>query len=196
MLRGLTKNEEDDVVGCTASVCGYGVWAGEPAGCKHQRHWRFRSRDSRGYRALVSYRYLLTPRSGLELNYGFTQNSPVYTIPGTLKNTVHARQQEISAAYVFSMTFKRYSPFLEAGPGVMFFSPIHDFGSNILDTKRTTTIGGVFGGGVAYELSPSFDIRAEYRGFVGKTPNFGIDDFSTNRYRVISSPSIGVAYHF
>ena len=146
--------------------------------------------------ALVSYRYLLTPRSGLELNYGFTQNSPVYTIPGTLKNTVHARQQEISAAYVFSMTFKRYSPFLEAGPGVMFFSPIHDFGSNILDTKRTTTIGGVFGGGVAYELSPSFDIRAEYRGFVGKTPNFGIDDFSTNRYRVISSPSIGVAYHF
>jgi len=152
------------------------------------------SNDTLG--ALVSYRYLLTPRSGLEVNYGFTQNTPVYTIPGTLQNQVHARQQEVSAAYVFNMTFKRYSPFVEAGPGVMFFSPIHDFESNILDTKRTTTIGGVFGAGVAYELSPSFDIRAEYRGFLGKTPNFGIDDFTTNRYRVMSAPSIGVAYHF
>ncbi len=38
--------------------------------------------DSLG--ALVSYRYLLTPRSGLEANYGFTINTPVYTVPGTL----------------------------------------------------------------------------------------------------------------
>ena len=29
-------------------------------------------------------------------------------------------------------------------------------------------IGGLFGAGVAYELSPSFDIRAEYRGFWDK----------------------------
>jgi outer membrane immunogenic protein len=49
---------------------------------------------------------------------------------------------------------------------------------------------------VAYELSPSFDIRAEYRGFLGKTPNFGITDFSVNRYRVNSQAAIGVAYHF
>ncbi|HWZ51068.1 MAG TPA: outer membrane beta-barrel protein [Granulicella sp.] len=146
--------------------------------------------------ALVSYRYLLTPRSGLEVNYGFTQNTPVYTIPGTQQNQIHARNQEISAAYVFNRTYKRYNPFVEAGPGVMFYSPIHDFQSNILDTTRTTTIGGIFGAGVAYELSPSFDLRAEYRGFLGKTPNFGITNFSTNRYRVNSEVAIGVAYHF
>jgi outer membrane immunogenic protein len=146
--------------------------------------------------ALVSYRYLLTPRSGLEVNYGFTQNTPNYVVPGTLNNQVHSRDQEISAAYVFNMTFKRYIPFVEAGPGVMFYSPIHDYQSNILDTKRSTTIGGVFGGGMAYELSPSFDIRAEYRGFLGKTPNFGITDFSVNRYRVNSQVALGVAYHF
>jgi opacity protein-like surface antigen len=150
--------------------------------------------DSLG--ALVSYRYLLTPRSGLELNYGFTQNTPVYTVPGTLVNQVHSRQQEFSGAYVYNLTFKRYNPFVEGGVGTMFFSPIHDFQTTTLDTKRTTTIGGLFGAGVAYELSPSFDIRAEYRGFVGKTPNFGDSNFTTNRYRLLSMPTIGVAYHF
>jgi len=49
---------------------------------------------------------------------------------------------------------------------------------------------------LAYELSPSFDIRAEYRGYITKTPSFGEGNFSTNRYEVISMPTIGVAYHF
>ncbi len=146
--------------------------------------------------ALASYRYLLTPRSGLEANYSFTQNTPIYTVPGTLRNQVHSRQQEFSGAYVYTRTYKRYNPFIEGGVGAMFFSPIKDFQSNTFDLKRTTTIGGVFGAGVAYELTPSFDIRAEYRGFVGKTPNYGMNDFTTNRYRLLSMPVIGVAYHF
>jgi opacity protein-like surface antigen len=146
--------------------------------------------------ALASYRYLLTPRSGLEANYGYTQNTPVYTVPGTLKNQAHSRQQEFSAAYVYTLTFKRYNPFVEGGVGSMFFSPIKDFQTTTLDLKRTTAIGGLFGAGVAYELSPSFDIRAEYRGFVAKTPNFGDSNFTTNRYRVLSIPTVGVAYHF
>jgi len=150
--------------------------------------------DSLG--ALVSYRYLLTPRSGLEFNYGYTQNTPVYTVPATLMNQIHTRQQEFSGAYVYSRTYKRYTPFIEGGVGSMFFSPVKDFQTQNLDVKRTTSIGGVFGAGVAYELSPSFDIRAEYRGFAAKTPNFSNPNFTTNRYRVLSIPVIGVAYHF
>jgi opacity protein-like surface antigen len=146
--------------------------------------------------ALVSYRYLLTPRSGIEANYGFTMNTPNYVVPGTLNNNVHVRQQEFSGAYVYTRTYKRYNPFLEGGIGAMFFSPILDFQTQNQDVKRTTNLGGIFGGGVAYELSPSFDIRAEYRGFVGKTPNFGFDSYTTNRYRVLSMPTIGIAYHF
>ena len=146
--------------------------------------------------SLVSYRYLLTPRSGIEANYGFTQNTPVYTVPGTIVNQIHTRQQEFSGAYVYTQTYKRYNPFLEGGVGAMFFSPIKDNQTQNIDVKRTTTIGAIFGGGVAYELSPSFDIRAEYRGFLGKTPNLGYEPFTTNRYRVISMPTIGIAYHF
>jgi opacity protein-like surface antigen len=146
--------------------------------------------------ALVSYRYLLTPRSGLEANYGFTQNTPNYMTPSPSNINIHVRQQEFSGAYVYTRTYKRYNPFVEAGVGSIFFSPIKDFQTNTLDVKRTTAIGALFGGGIAYELSPSFDIRAEYRGFLAKTPNFGDSNFTTNRYRVLSTPTIGVAYHF
>jgi opacity protein-like surface antigen len=94
------------------------------------------------------------------------------------------------------MTFKRYSPFLEAGVGTLIFTPVLDNGTQILGAKSTKGIAGLFGGGLAYELSPSFDIRAEYRGFITKTPSFGFSDFNANRYEVLSMPTIGVAYHF
>jgi len=148
-----------------------------------------------GLGGLVSYRYMLTPRSGLELNYQYAQNAQKYYT--SFNNVrVHDRMQEFSGAYVLNANFKNWNPFLEAGPAAFMFAPLDDGSTTQLDVKGQTILGAMYGGGVAYELSPSFDIRAEYRGFVGKTPNFGIDDFSTNRYRVISSPSIGVAYHF
>ena len=74
--------------------------------------------------------------------------------------------------------------------------PLLDAGTNQFDAKQNTNIGGLFGAGLAYEISPSFDIRAEYRGFLVKTPDFGLDTFKTNRYEVVSTPSIGIAYHF
>jgi outer membrane immunogenic protein len=144
---------------------------------------------------LGSYRYMLTPRSALEANYSFTQNQQNY-VTSFLTGQIHQRQQEVSAAYVYNMNFKRYSPFLEGGVAGMIFSPIHDFQTTSLDTKRNTSIGALFGAGVAYELSPSFDIRVEYRGIVVKAPNFSIDNFKTNRYELISMPALGIAYHF
>ena len=62
--------------------------------------------------------------------------------------------------------------------------------------KNQTTIVGLYGAGVAYELSPSFDIRLEYRGILSKVPNFGDTLLNTNKYYNIYNPVIGVAYHF
>ena len=60
----------------------------------------------------------------------------------------------------------------------------------------------MYGAGFAYEISPSFDIRAEYRGLVTKVPTFGEANansgynFTTNEWYNISVPTVGVAYHF
>ena len=85
---------------------------------------------------------------------------------------------------------------MEAGIGGMIFTPILDNGTKVLDTKQNTNIGALFGGGLAYEISPSFDVRIAYRGFLCKAPDFGKDIYKSNRYYVVSTPAIGVAYHF
>lgn len=144
---------------------------------------------------LASYRYLLTPHSGLEVNYSFAQYTDYYQCCGNYtRNPIHTRQQELSAAYVYGLSFKRYNPFVEGGIGGVVFTPIQS-GTFTLDAKQSTSIGATFGGGVAYELSPSFDIRMGYRGIVVKAPSF-VDRFKTGRYELISMPSIGIAYHF
>jgi opacity protein-like surface antigen len=145
---------------------------------------------------LLSYRYMVTPRSALELNYSFAQDSQKYVTSFEPYARIHSRMQEVTGAYVFSETFKRYNPFVEVGGGVLIFTPVLDQGTNLLGTKSTKGITGLFGGGLAYELSPSFDIRAEYRGYLVKTPSFGETNFQTNRYEIISMPTLGVAYHF
>jgi outer membrane immunogenic protein len=149
---------------------------------------------------LMSYRFMLTPKSALELNYSFAQNNQKFNVGNFYNYRIHARQQEFTAAYVYSLNFKRFNPFVEAGGGMLIFTPILDASTQRLDTKITKDIAGLFGAGLAYELSPSFDVRAEYRGFIGKTPSFGVNsptlDFNTQRYQVISMPTLGIAYHF
>src|ERR1035441_5543768 len=85
---------------------------------------------------LMSYRYMLTPRSALEVNYSFAQDSQKYATSFQPYARIHARQQEITGAYVYSLNFKRFSPFAEAGVGTLIFTPILDNGTN-LDRKST-----------------------------------------------------------
>ena len=145
---------------------------------------------------LGSYRYMLTPHSAGEANYSFAQYSTRFNTNFEPNFRVHTRQQEFSVAYVYSLNFHNFSPFAEVGPAAIFFGAIRDNVSTSLDLKRTTAIGALFGAGVSYEISPSFDVRVQYRGFFVKAPDFSLSNLQTNRYEVISMPTVGVAYHF
>ncbi len=158
-----------------------------------------------GIGGLLSYRFMLTPSSALEVNYGIDyQNTMRYIVSNTNVVKVTARDQEISGAYVRSFVFRKWNPFVEAGPAALIFLPIRDSGTTSVDVKQQIVVAGMFGAGFAYEISPSFDIRAEYRGMVAKIPDFGQGsgatnmDLNTNRWYKpwISEPVIGVAYHF
>ncbi|HEY1903174.1 MAG TPA: outer membrane beta-barrel protein [Terracidiphilus sp.] len=148
--------------------------------------------------AMASYRFMLTPSSALEANYGITyQNTIKYVLPQFPNGVkVSTRTQEGSAAYVRSFNYRKFNPFVEAGPAVFIFLPVRNTGTQSLDVKQSSEIGAIYGAGVAYEISPSFDIRAEYRGLVTKVPTFGDTTFATNKWYNIFNPTIGVAYHF
>ena len=152
------------------------------------------------YGALLSYRFMLTPSNAMEANYGITyQNSIHYRSNSVYDTNVLTRTQEISGAFVHTFNYKKFNPFVEAGPAGLVFLPIRNSGTNgefALEVKQQTSFGGLYGGGIAYEISPSFDIRAEYRGLVVKVPTFGVTQLTTSKWYNINDPTIGVAYHF
>lgn len=151
----------------------------------------------RAFGALLSYRFMLTPSSALEANYGITYENKIhYLISNTNNYEVNTRSQEMSFAYVRSFTYRKFNPFVEGGPAILIFNPIRNSGTTSLDVKQQSRIGGLYGAGIAYEISPSFDIRTEYRGIVTKVPTFGYDTLDTKRWYNIYYPTVGVAYHF
>jgi opacity protein-like surface antigen len=156
-----------------------------------------------GYGVLASYRFMLTPNSALEANYGVTYEQTYrYVVGNTNVTKILTRTQEMSGAYVRSFTFRKWNPFVEAGPAGMIFLPIRNSGTTSIDAKQQTNLAGFYGAGFAYEISPSFDIRAEYRGIVTKVPNFGLgagnttQNLTTNKWFNLYEPVVGVAYHF
>ena len=151
-----------------------------------------------GYGLLASYRYMVTPHTALEANYGYDRD--IFKYSSGFNNTrVHDQFQEFSAEAVYSaFSYHNFYPFVEGGIGGYLFGIINDNKTNYEPLKSNTAIGVPYGGGVAYELSPSFDIRVEYRGIIVKAPDFSApSNFThTGRYINISNPVIGVAYHF
>jgi len=149
---------------------------------------------------LASYRFMLTPRSALEGNYSFTQDSMKFYTSTLNNGRILSRNQEVTGAYVYNLNFKRFNPFAEAGVGAIIFSPLPQAGTNQLSARRSTEVVAMLGAGVAYELSPSWDLRLQYREFVGKAPNYNVGGsaatFKTNAFTFFNYPSLGVAYHF
>ena len=148
----------------------------------------------------LGYRYLLTPNNAVEANYSYSHFTNKFSSTYQAANArVYTGMQEATVAYVRSFDFKRFNPFLEGGGGILFFTPIGDK-TTALDTEYTHELTILFGGGIAYELSPSWDLRVQYRGQIFNTTNFGLthpgNNFNIGRRYVVSEPAIGFAYHF
>jgi outer membrane immunogenic protein len=149
-----------------------------------------------GKGVLLSYRFMLTPSSAIEGNYQYSQFNTTFSRPFINANSFHNSLQEGSVAYVRSFVYKKFNPFAEAGAAMLLFNPINDTGTNTNAGTRTKANGLLLGGGIAYELSPSWDLRVQYRAIVLKSIDMGIPEFKTNRWYVMQQPAIGFAYHF
>jgi opacity protein-like surface antigen len=155
-----------------------------------------------GKGALLSYRFMLTPSSAIEGNYQYSQFDMKYVLGGQSNSAsysnarFHTSLQEGSVAYVHSFVYKKFNPFAEAGAAMLLFDPINDTGTTTNVGTRTKATALLVGGGIAYELSPSWDLRVQYRAEVFKSIDFGLGQFKTNRWYVMQQPAIGFAYHF
>jgi outer membrane immunogenic protein len=140
---------------------------------------------------LGSYRRFFDVHSGVEVNYGYALNTQNFLSPsGTLGVDTHSH--EISAAYVFRMPLKRFTPFALAGAGALVFDPKDFQGAN-----SQTRAAFVYGGGADFNLSHRVFVRAEYRGFVYNSPTYNLTSLDgTDRMTHRAEPSIGFGYRF
>ena len=85
---------------------------------------------------LGTYRFWFSRHNGVEANYAWTNNTETYNKFGADNNS-----HEVSAAYVFRMPMKRWSPFVLGGAGALFFDP-KNFAAASTQTRAAFVYGG------------------------------------------------------
>ena len=147
---------------------------------------------------LASFRYGARGHSGVELNYGYTRNSQVYTSSTTFNfQEQQANVHELTAAYVYRFDHKgKLTPFVLGGGGMLLFSPIsvstHSIPGADTDNKGTF----LYGVGANYRLTDALGLRFQFRGLLYKAPDFGVSASSTGAWTHTAEPSVGVTLRF
>jgi outer membrane immunogenic protein len=136
---------------------------------------------------LASYRFFFNKNNGVEVNYGYALNTQNYSGQG-----VSAYSHEATAAYVFRVPMRRWSPFALAGAGGLVFDPKDFPGANAQGRAAF-----VYGAGTDFRLSNRIFLRAEYRGLVYNSPTFDLAGLNgLDRVTHRAEPSIGFGYRF
>ena len=140
---------------------------------------------------LAGYRFFFTQNQGVELNYGYAQNTQNYGLgsgPIGLKTNSH----EISGDYVLRFPQRHWTPFLLAGVGGLVFDP-----KDFVGASAQARAAFVYGGGADFSLSKHVFMRAEYRGFLYNSPTYDFPGLSgMDRISHRAEPSIGFGYRF
>ena len=140
---------------------------------------------------LASYRFFFNRNHGVEANYGFQANTERYGINGGVAG-VDSRSSEVSAAYVFRMPMKNFTPFVLAGAGGLIFDP-----HNYAGISTQTRAAFVYGAGADLNVSKHVFMRAEYRGLVYNSPTWDIPGLNgADRVTHRAEPSVGFGYRF
>jgi opacity protein-like surface antigen len=144
---------------------------------------------------MVGYRFNLKNWLAVEGDYDYFRNHESFWASSE-KTVVPTNTHALTATAIgklpsFKMpTVKIVSPFVIGGGGVMLFSPRS--GSLSEQTRGTF----VYGGGFDVPMSKHFLVRAQYRGFVYKTPDFEQTSLKIDTYTHSAVPSAGLVFTF
>jgi len=145
---------------------------------------------------MAGYRFNLKNWLAVEGDYDYFRNDQRFLASsGTTSIPMNAHALS-GTAIVKLPSFKMpavkiVSPFVLAGGGAMFFDPRGE-SVNTEQTRGTF----VYGGGVDVPMSRHFLLRAQYRGFVYKTPDFEMTSLKIDKYTHSAVPSAGLVFTF
>jgi outer membrane immunogenic protein len=148
---------------------------------------------------LASFRYHFNRVHGIEVSFGHTSNSQVFSIPPDMFR-VNTAITEFSGAYVLSpFHASRIEPFVFAGGGMLRFNPgnqyIDEFPSSFGATSQRK-LAVLYGGGVDYHLWKALSLRLQYRGLFYQAPDFNLTRLFTGVNGHMAEPTAGLVLKF
>lgn len=171
------------------SVQGTGFFTKDSSGDGIQNH----ATNTGGF--LIGYRYNINRWLAAEANYGYDRNTQLYFSSGLarVQSNVH---QATGEAVVKLPTFLRLQPYALAGGGALMFDPTGNAGGSFTSATWQAKGAFVYGAGADYAVTRHISLRAEYRGYVYKAPDFNLASLNSNAWTHTAQPSAGIVYRF
>ena len=151
--------------------------------------------DTGGF--LLGYRYHFNDWLAAEANYGYVRNTwQNFTTEAPFN--VQANVHQATAAFVVTppVSVAKLRPYLLSGSGALVFDPTASSGGTVPGAQRQAKAAFVYGGGADYDLTRHLSLRAEYRGFVYKRPDFGLSNLNSDVTAHTAQPSAGIVIRF
>ena len=152
---------------------------------------------------LIGYSYHLNPWFAVQGDYGYTRNTQKYFDPFFGETDIQANVHQLTGeAVITAPSSSRVRPYGLAGVGGLFFRPTNSF-SNFVNAgignntgNNQTKAAFVYGGGVDFDLTHYMALRAEYRGYVFKIPDFQLPGLASDNFTHMAEPSVGLVWRF
>jgi opacity protein-like surface antigen len=152
--------------------------------------------DSGG--VLGTYRYHLNHWISAEGAYGYSVNTQKYSLSSgafRIQSGIH----DFTGSLVLNLPshhHSRINPYLLAGGGALRFAPTNDQFNTLSGAQGQTRGAFVYGAGMNYAIYKGLSLRAEYRGLVYSTPDFGFGALATSAVTHTAVPTVGLSFRF
>jgi len=147
---------------------------------------------------LGTYRYHLNHWISFEGAYGYTVNTQKYSLSSSafrIQSGIHDFTGSL-VANLPSRNHSRLNPYLLVGAGALRFAPTNNQFNALTGAQSQTKGAFVYGAGVNYGIYRGLSLRAEYRGLVYSTPDFGFGALATSSVTHTAVPSVGLSFRF
>jgi opacity protein-like surface antigen len=189
MLLALTATAQESR--SEISVQGTGLFTQDTSGQGVSRT----TTDTGGFQ--VGYRYNINRWVAAEGNYGFDRNTQRY-FGGFGESRVQANVHAVTGDLVvrLPLPIRRITPYALAGGGGLIFDPTGNSFGSVPGAGSQGKGAFLYGAGADYALTRHFSVRAEYRGFVYKNPDFGLAALHSDSWTHTAQPSAGIVFRF
>jgi opacity protein-like surface antigen len=155
-----------------------------------------RSTNTGGF--LVGYRYHFNRWLAAEGVYGYNRNTQQYFAPAGFSR-IQSNVHQATGGFVFNVPAPakfRISPYVLAEGGALVFDPTGNAFGSVPGAQRQATGVFAYGGGADFPLLKHVALRAEYRGLVYNSPDYGLTTLKTNTITHTAQPSAGIVFRF